>query len=186
MEKIIWTARSVALISLFSTFFFLSCKKEPLTPLDTELDFKLRVLNNKRQEVDIFKEGENFWLSFLIINKSSKTWFLDPESIDKNDKFLRVFNEAGTNMGKPYNGFFTCLLLPKLAIKSNDTTKIEIMWHNTPNAFFVGYFCATDTTNKILSKGNYKTSFTNNFKFFRGDDKDYSKELYFEKQFQIQ
>ena len=54
MKKILPLRFAMLLLS-FGVFTFFSCKKEPLTPLDTELDFKLRVLNDKQQEVDISK-----------------------------------------------------------------------------------------------------------------------------------
>lgn len=160
-------------------------KKEPITPIDTELEFKLRLLNEKKQEATVFKQGENYWLSFIIINKSSHIWYLYPEQLSNNNDFLRVYDSGHKNMGRPHKAIFACMLLPNFAVPRNDTMKIELPWQAI-SGYNTKYFCGLDSTTKPLPIGNYRTGFKAEFKLAISNKEVYSKELSFEKQFQIQ
>jgi hypothetical protein len=183
MKKTIFKA---CCLCLFTFFFAFACnKKEPITPIDTELEFKLRLLNDKKQEATVFKQGENYWLSFIIINKSSHVWYLYPEQLSNSNDFLRVYDNGNRDMGRPYKSVFACLLIPNFAVPRNDTMKMEMPWQYIAD-YNSRYFCGADTTTKPLSVGTYRTGFKAEFKLAITNKEVYSKELSFDKQFQIQ
>jgi hypothetical protein len=183
MKKMIFKA---CCFGFFLLFFALACKKkEPITPIDTELEFKLRLLNDKKQEATVFKQGENYWLSFIIINKSSNYWYLEPEGLSQVNDFLRVYDSNNKNMGRPHKLIFECMLIPNFVVPRNDTMKMELPWQPI-NGYNNRYFCGLDSTNKQLPVGRYRTAFSTKLTLSTSNTEIYSKELSFDKQFQIQ
>ena len=105
----------IGLISLAS-----SCKKE----IDTEnfgsipIELRLRVLDSNNRGTTEIKAGENFWLSFLLINRSKKEseyWQLSNGNNFGDTDFFRVYRIEADNskvdMGTPLKSLL-CQSLP--------------------------------------------------------------------------
>ncbi len=158
MKKMIWTARSVALISLLSLFAFLSCKKDSAesSDFDPEMDFKLRLLNEKGEVATSFKVGEKFLLSFLIINKINSTRFFTSDRLVNNKDFFRVItSDSSANFGKPYESIICTGL--RTTIEAKHTLELRLPWQSTTTVRNSD-FCLQNVNKAPLSKGIYKTT----------------------------
>jgi hypothetical protein len=155
------------LIGLFLFLLFtISCKKAKFeNPLDTDLEFQFRLLNKKGQISTSFTQGENLRFSFLIINKSSRSWGLNQESLNLNDDFFRIYQDFGDKktVGRPLvNPIFT-EKIPFIPII--DTLKLEMDWIPNPNIDY-RRFDNYHTNNLPLTSGKYRTGFTTIFSFY--------------------
>ena len=162
----------IGLISLAS-----SCKKE----IDTEdfgsipIELRLRVLDSNNRETTEIKAGENFWLSFLLINRSKKEseyWQLSNGNNFGDTDFFRVYRIEADNskvdMGTPLKSLL-CQWRPKTPIGyPGDTMEIKIQWQPDSLKSYP-FICAVDKTTQTLKVGKYQTGFTERFKFYQAD-----------------
>lgn len=170
--------RKVNLFAVVLALMANSSCTEHENKFQAEADFQFRLLTMDGVAANTFKEGENFVFSFLIINKSNNSYYLNPSSINTTDIF-RVYkknaiSEDGSiivDMGKPYEGMF-CVYAGGISIAANDTLKLEIPWK--PNSswepgspYFSSNFCMVNSDNVLLSKGQYQTQFRSSFEFSR-------------------
>ena len=158
----------VGLISLAS-----SCRKnkDVSDPGKIPIDFEFKILNANKQVATTFKEDEEIWLSFKLINRSSETWVLNPRSLDKVDSFFRILRRGTPeeDMGRPFNSMFCYDLEP--SIRAKDTLKLEIPWKNDANVRFSN-FCGRDSTRKKLDIGTYSSRFSAVFLFRKGNSSE--------------
>lgn len=186
-------------ILVISCFF--SCgQDQELTLRDAELimdslDFEFRLLNEEGVPSTIFKEGENFIFSFLIINKSAQR-FAYLQGIDDRENFFRVdaintdLSEVGNeviNLGKPWKTMF-CEYKGALPISARDTLALEIPWNAQGlapgDSYYSSLFCLLED-HPHLGIGNYKTGFSSTFSFVKDVNTYTTSELEFEIEFEI-
>ena len=152
-----------------------SCEDDDSDPLDDLVGFEFRLLDEAGKPSTTFQRGENFVLSFLIINRSDQrlTFF---QRIDDMENFFRVF-KTGVNadessgevidMGRPWKTIF-CEYVLGLGIPSGDTLKLEMPWMATSpweeDPHFIAHFCLLEKT-PPLGKGQYHTGFSSAFYF---------------------
>ena len=155
MKKMIRKPYLAIFIFLFGMFFFFSCKKNSVEPFDPEVDFKLRLLNLKGEEATSFKEGEKFWLSFLIINKIDSTRFFYPDRLVDNKTLFRVITSDSTkDFGQPYETI-VCTG-QKMSIQARQSLELKVPWH-TDSVVRNSGFCLQSIKKDVLPKGFYKT-----------------------------
>ena len=163
------------LLNIISIYIFIivgGCDHDSSNEMPVSFEFRL--LNENSEVATVFEEGENFVLSFLIINDTNEPLFLDQSSIVTED-FLKIYDTNNLNqetgkefsMGKPYELIF-CLYTNGIAIPPNDTLKLEIPWiPNNPwdvNApYFNTAFCIVNSENIPLPKGDYFSGFSSPF-----------------------
>jgi hypothetical protein len=147
------------LISLAS-----ACHKDEVDPNKIPIDFEFRLLDSNKRVASSFKTGENFWLSFLMINRSSEEWSFSENSIDKIKGFFHLYTKDSLDLGKPYGTVF-CLAPGGIPIPSNDTLKIEIQWRPIQGVKYYGNFCDIKEDNPLPSLGQYKSGFSGVLKF---------------------
>jgi hypothetical protein len=154
MKKAISVTRLLLLLLCVATF---ACKKEE--PFDPEMDFKLRLLNDKGEEATVFKEGEKFSLSFLMTNKINETRFFYPEQLANSSELFRIIRTADSlDFGQPYNPI-PCTG-QKISIQSGQSLEFKVPWNS--NFFTVGDFCVQNVKKDDLKKGVYNTQFVSN------------------------
>jgi hypothetical protein len=149
---------------VFALLLF-GCKKTAVNPIDSDLEFQFRLLDQNGRVTNTFKQGENFRFSFLIINKTQKGWGLKQESLNFNDEFFRVYKDFGDKktVGRPLEKPFFADKIPLIPI--TDTLRLEIDWIPQANVFY-GRLNIYNFNNKLLPIGTYKTQFTNIFEFY--------------------
>lgn len=138
-----------------------SCEKNDNDSIPVE--FKLRVLNEQGIENKTFNEGENIIFSFLVINKSTETIFV--ENFFPNEDFFRVYqymaDNDSINHGIPYE---SVILVGSFNILVQDTLKIEYPWNNADIDPYEYPILSGEKENPRLSRGDYITYFTQTFK----------------------
>ena len=143
-------------------FMAFSCEKNEDDSIPVE--FKLRVLNEQGEESTTFNEGENIILSFLVINKSSETIFL--EYFLPNENFFRVSQlntlEGILDWGFPYIGILE--INGGSEINTGDTLEIKYAWLETDNIPNETYLISGHKETSELPVGFYKTGFSSFFK----------------------
>jgi hypothetical protein len=151
MKKVIVVTR-VLLFML--CMLALACKKEE--PFDPEMDFKLRLLNDKGEEATVFKEGEKFSLSFLIINKINETRFFYPDQLANDSELFRIFRTTDSfDFGQPYE-VIVCTG-QKMSIQSGQSLEFKVPWNS--DSATVRSFCTENIKKRDLKKGVYNTRF---------------------------
>jgi hypothetical protein len=153
MKKKIFMTRLLMLLLCISV---LACKKTSVEPLDPEIDFKLRLLNDKGEEATVFKEGEKFSLSFLMTNKINETRFFYPDQLANSSELFRIIRTADSlDLGQPYEAILCTGL--KISIKSGENLEFKVPWNS--DSFSVRNFCTQNVKKNDLKKGFYKTKF---------------------------
>lgn len=155
----------------FATLLFLSlsmnsCRKAKIeNPLDSDLTFQFRLLDNNGRVSTTFNQGENLRFSLLIINKTKKNWVLKQESLNSNDDFFRVYQNSGDkkNIGRPLISPIFTEKIPYIPII--DTLRLEMDWIPNPN---MDYHRLDNyhSNNSPLAVGKYRTGFTTLFSFY--------------------
>lgn len=155
--------------------------------------FEFQLLDEQGNPSTVFEEGENFILSFSIINPGSETVYLKQNSLN-TDNFLRVYkiseSSEGTgkiDMGKPYEGVF-CLehYGGGYPIAPESSLDIEISW-STEKGDYLQYhdpFC-WGAEAELLKAGEYLTSFENSFQFSKDGKAFTTDTLHFDIYFEI-
>jgi hypothetical protein len=153
MKKITFMTR---LLFLLLCITVLACKKEAES-LDPEMDFKLRLLNDKGVESTSFKEGEKFWLSFLITSKIDETRFFYPNDLTNNKTLFRIGKSDGSSdLGQPYESVICTG--QKIMINGKETLELRVPWHSD-SAVSRNAFCVQSIKKESPLKGSYKTIF---------------------------
>lgn len=181
MKKII-----ILFLSLTTVSF--SCEENKFET--TQVEFVFRLLNEQGLQSTSFFEEENFILSFLIINKSSESFYLQQFRDDIED-FFRVYkfdtSEGGEliDLGKPYQSMF-CLKIGGIKIEAGDTLKFETPWTVPDNYWPVDglIFCGGNNA-APLKKGKYQVNFSHSFEFFKGDESFETNQLNFNIEFEM-
>lgn len=179
MKKIV-----ILLLSLTAVSF--SCEENKFET--TQVEFVFRLLNEQGLQSTSFLDEENFILSFLIINKSSESSYL--QHVDIED-FFRVYkfdtSEGGEliDLGKPYQSMF-CLKRGGINIDPGDTLKFETPWsvpeNYSPDDGLI--FCGGNNA-APLKKGKYQVNFSSSFGFFRGGESFETSLLNFNTEFEM-
>jgi hypothetical protein len=135
-----------------------ACKKAE-DPFDPEMDFKLRLLNEKGEEATTFKEGEKFSLSFLITSKIDETRFFYPNQLVNSSELFRIFRTTDNlDFGQPYEGVICTG--QKMSIPKGQSLEFKVPWNS--DSFTVKSFCTENIRKNDLKKGVYKTEFVKN------------------------
>lgn len=135
-------------------FFASACKKAE-DPFDPEMDFKLRLLNEKGEEATVFKEGEKFSLSFLITNKLNETRFFIPNQLTNNKGLFRIIRIIDSlDLGQPYKSIICTG--QKISINGKQNLELKVPW-NPDSTTIDGKFCVQNVKKDDLKKGTYKT-----------------------------
>jgi hypothetical protein len=156
MQKILFFKWNWASVLLAVGLLASACKKEaaPGEPMDPELDFKLRVVNDQGIERNTFKFGENFWLSLVITNKINETRFLSPSNFVNMRSLFRVtrvtdsidFGQAWTN---------AICFDTKFPLEGHQSIELRFPWRSD-TAYF--RFCMEHRNQPPLPTGTYKTT----------------------------
>lgn len=151
---------------------FLGCKKAKIdNPLDTDLEFRLELLDKFGQVATTFKQGDNFRFNFVIIDKTNKqkSWSFRQQSLNFNDDFFRVYKrfDDKKSVGRP-------ILSPVFTTKIGffpitDSLRLSIDWMPQQGIYY-GRIDSYHFENKSLPIGTYKTGFTNVFEFYSNGD----------------
>ncbi len=150
----------------------LGCKKAKIdNPLDTDLEFRLELLDKFGQVTTTFKQGDNFRFKFVMINKAMKqrSWCFRQESLNLNDDFFRVYKrfDDKKTVGRPVN---SPMFLSKIAcFPIYDSMRLAIDWMPQQGV----YYSRMDNyhfENKPLPAGLYRTGFTNVLEFYSDGD----------------
>lgn len=181
--------KKMRIFTLFIPLFLglFSCKKDGARTDALPIDFKLRLLNTNGQESTHLTAGENFTLSFLIINQGDKDLYFDQASI-KDPDFFEVYrldnseSNAAVKIGKPYQSIF-CTYQDGIPIASKDTLKLEIPWISASD-FSSPHFCLVEQNN-FLPAGKYQTKLNSSFAFFKGDESYHTDNLHFNIDFEV-
>ncbi len=155
-----------------------SCEKDKDNSIPVE--FKFRLLDTLGNEKKEFNQGENIIFSFLVVNKSSETIFL--ENFFPNDDFLRVYqrytNESSIDYGIPHEFY---IKIGGFHIKENDTLEIKYPWLKIDNLDETYWVLVGGKENSELPSGNYYTNFSQSFKI----NDIQTEEKYFEIKFTV-
>lgn len=165
-----------------------SCKKNvavvPDFGIDPEMDFSLRLLNDKGEETKVFKQGETLWLSFLIINKLNENRFFMPEQLVQNKQFFRIVRtDDNVDLGRPYEDIFCTSW--KVVIAGKQNVELRMPWR-TDTPVVNGDFCVQSVKKDVLSKGNYKTVFQDSLSIGTMDNIRFTRLLNLASNFEIQ
>jgi hypothetical protein len=153
MQKNIFSNR---LLLFMLCVLALACNKNSVEPLDPEMDFKLRLLNEKGEESTSFKEGERFSMSFLITSKIDETRFFYLHGVTNNRGLFRIIRtQDSLDLGQPYEPI-SCTG-QKESIKGKATLEIKIPWNSDSVPTYA--YCVQSIPKQLLGKGQYKTSF---------------------------
>jgi hypothetical protein len=145
-----------SLLLLLLCLTFVTCKKNDVESVDPEMNFKLRLLNEKGVESTSFKEGEKFWLSFLITNRIKETRFFTSDNLENNSNLFRIVKADGSlDLGQPYEKVLCAI--DKLTIKSKASLEFRIPWRS--DSIRTTSFCSQSVKKQMPAKGSYKTSF---------------------------
>ena len=151
MKKTIFISRLLLFLLCLTPF---ACKKAE-DPFDPEMDFKLRLLNDKGEESTVFKEGEKFSLSFLITNKLNETRFFIPDQLTNNRGLFRIIKTVDSvDLGQPYENVICTG--QKISIEGKQSLELRVPW-NSNSATISGGFCVQNVKKDDLKKGFYKT-----------------------------
>lgn len=164
-------------------------------PFLDSVNFEFRLLTEQGIPSTIFKAGDNFIFSFLIINKSNQK-FMYLQGIDDRDNFFRV-DAINTNpdevdgqlidLGKPWKTMF-CEYKAGLLINARDTLALEIPWNTRDlepgDPYYSSLFCLLEDYPN-LGVGKYRTGFSSTFSFVKGEDKFESEKMDFNIEFEI-
>ena len=173
--KFLLIVSSAAILSLF-----LNCNKKQPNP-EFPLSLKLRILNNQGQEVTNIQQGQNFTLSFILVNNTSILYFL--KSMDATNLFSVYATDNGkTLVGKPWKTIF-CQYTNGYPIPAHDTTKFEIPWQPDTTKSYLP-FCLLSKT-MPLAAGDYQTGFSSNFILINGNQTIQSESQTFNINFEI-
>ncbi len=152
MKKTIFISRLLLFLLCLTPF---ACKKAE-EPFDPELDFKLRLLNDKGEESTVFKEGEKFWLSFLITNKlNERRFFIADRLVDNSGLFRVIKSDDNSDFGQPYKTI-SCTAW-KTTIEARGSIELKIPWRSDSTVRDINY-CVQSLKKDILPKGMYKTA----------------------------
>lgn len=193
--------KALKYIFLLTTVSLWGCKKEvgnishsaSATQTVDDLQFILETTDMNGQPKSVFARGENFKLTLLIKNKSSKEITLCHCFLtDANPNLLAVYAaekidpgpkigiiEPGDSIGKPWNGSGGYMIAPITRISANSYIKYSLPWipdttvkYRAPEPS--GYLGFNPIQNPWLSSGKYYTKF--DFKYL---DKDIHLKCYF-------
>ena len=152
MKKTIFISRLLLFLLCLTPF---ACKKAE-DPFDPEMDFKLRLLNDKGEESTVFKEGENFSLSFLITNKLNERRFFTPTRLMANSGLFRIVRfDDSLDFGQPYKTI-SCTD-QRITVEAKTSVELRIPWRSDSVVRDIK-FCVQNLKKDILSKGKYKTA----------------------------
>jgi hypothetical protein len=155
MKKTIFNSCVSHLLLLLLFWMPFSCKKAE-DPFDPEMDFKLRLLNDKGEESTVFKEGESFSLSFLITNRLNEKRFFIPDRLVANNGLFRIIKSDDTSdLGQPYK---TILCTGwKITVEGKASIELRIPWRSDSTVRNIN-FCVQNLKKDFIPKGVYKTS----------------------------
>ena len=138
-----------------------SCSDHDDSPLQKS-EFRLAVLNEDMERVNVIEEGKNFYIGLELINNSSDTISfsygdsnrLITQFINRED-FLLIYRTDATGLipiGKPYN--------PEVDLNfvASNVPPIKIPPFER-SVFVLGFNWFSNTENKPLEVGNYYSSF---------------------------
>jgi hypothetical protein len=150
----------LAYLTGFLTIYLVSCEKDN----QTQIEFKLQVLDESGIERQNYTLGENIIFSFLIINKTDNSiYFYHAKSI-KTEEFFNLYKIEGEeeiNLGRPYETIF-CEFINGYTIRVNDSLNIQVPWIFNEN--IQSWACIHNNTD-TLPIGDYRTGFSSQFKF---------------------
>jgi hypothetical protein len=155
MQKILFFKWSWASVLLVVGLLMSACKKEAafIEPMDPELDFKLRVMNDQGIESSTFKQGENFWLSLVITNKINETRFLSPSDFVNMRSLFRVTSVTDSmDFGQAWQS--AICFGTKVSLEGHQSVELKLPWRSD-TAYF--RFCMEHLSQPMLPTGTYKT-----------------------------
>jgi hypothetical protein len=147
-----------------------SCRKEEkVFPYGVPLSFDYYVTNSNGQRTSNVSVNENFKLCFSLENLSNEKWIFFQSKLTSNSEFFRLYKyntlTDSIDLGKPYK---PALCFGNMIIGAGEKVILEIPWDSDTTLFNARY-CTKNSATPKLSKGKYRTAFSQIFQFNRLD-----------------
>lgn len=138
---------------------------------DVEVEYN--VLDIHGQPANQIKQGENFSLSFSLINNSDDSLFLDNSFLNENTGFFMVYDELGNLIGTPMT-FRGAVIVDAKAhpfYGGNKVYNLTVPWNDSRVNWTTLHRSFRGSNLKCLPKGKYHSIFKHRFCFDRNAEK---------------
>ena len=153
-----------------------------------DIKFKFCLLNKDSVPATAFKQGENIYFYFDIMNVSEELITVnDLDILKEQDVFMVYLEETNVQVGKPWTGRYCTFMLydhiHKIGVNNSITTFLPWSWDYEKYLFLTILFCGGKQ--EFLPLGEYTCRFKTDFTYEKNGKEKKLKGLSFKINFKI-